>query len=255
MAMRFVVPPNWPQPPEGWTPPEGWEPDPSWGPAPYGWDFWVEDDRPRRRGWLIGAGIAASLTVLFAIAISSGQGDSGSFNTAPESTPSADAPQEAEPAPPATSPIPTPSPTPSPTPPPEPTATPSPAVPRLADVPPPASPKAKPKPKAKPVYYRNCDAVRAAGKAPLHRGEPGFRDSLDGDDDGVACEPYTAKKPKKKSEAPPPPDPEPEPEPEDDTVYYANCAAARAAGAAPLYRGDPGYRSGLDRDKDGVACE
>jgi hypothetical protein len=40
-----------------------------------------------------------------------------------------------------------------------------------------------------------------------------------------------------------------------DSVYYANCAAARAAGAAPLHRGDPGYRSALDRDKDGVACE
>jgi len=38
-------------------------------------------------------------------------------------------------------------------------------------------------------------------------------------------------------------------------VYYANCAAARAAGAAPIYEGDPGYRPGLDRDRDGVACE
>jgi len=38
-------------------------------------------------------------------------------------------------------------------------------------------------------------------------------------------------------------------------AYYANCDAARAAGAAPLNRGDPGYRSGLDRDDDGVACE
>lgn len=38
-------------------------------------------------------------------------------------------------------------------------------------------------------------------------------------------------------------------------VYYANCTAARAAGAAPLYRGEPGYRSGLDRDGDGIACE
>lgn len=37
--------------------------------------------------------------------------------------------------------------------------------------------------------------------------------------------------------------------------YYANCASARAAGAAPLRRGAPGYRAGLDRDGDGVACE
>lgn len=39
------------------------------------------------------------------------------------------------------------------------------------------------------------------------------------------------------------------------TTYYENCDAARAAGAAPLYRGDPGYASHLDRDDDGIACE
>jgi endonuclease YncB( thermonuclease family) len=48
----------------------------------------------------------------------------------------------------------------------------------------------------------------------------------------------------------PPPPPAPDPE-----VYYANCDAARAVGAAPLYASDPGYRPGLDRDGDGVACE
>lgn len=71
----------------------------------------------------------------------------------------------------------------------------------------------------------------------------------------------------------PPAKPEPVPEPERPAVpvpppadrspdastggspYYSNCAAARAAGATPLYSGNPGYRSGLDRDDDGVACE
>ncbi|WP_332759583.1 GmrSD restriction endonuclease domain-containing protein [Pseudarthrobacter sp.] len=38
-------------------------------------------------------------------------------------------------------------------------------------------------------------------------------------------------------------------------AYYANCTAARAAGAAPIYAGQAGYRAGLDRDSDGVACE
>ena len=38
-------------------------------------------------------------------------------------------------------------------------------------------------------------------------------------------------------------------------VYYPNCAAARAAGAAPIHVGEPGYRRKLDRDRDGVACE
>ncbi|WP_238586561.1 excalibur calcium-binding domain-containing protein [Sphingopyxis sp. C-1] len=36
---------------------------------------------------------------------------------------------------------------------------------------------------------------------------------------------------------------------------YANCSAARAAGAAPVRRGDPGYGRHLDRDGDGVGCE
>lgn len=39
------------------------------------------------------------------------------------------------------------------------------------------------------------------------------------------------------------------------SAYYANCSAAWAAGAAPLYVGSPGYRPGLDGDDDGVACE
>ena len=55
-------------------------------------------------------------------------------------------------------------------------------------------------------------------------------------------------------EYPPAPAPEPETAPAQN-VYYPNCKAAKAAGAAPLYQGEPGYRPGLDRDQDGVACE
>ncbi len=36
---------------------------------------------------------------------------------------------------------------------------------------------------------------------------------------------------------------------------FVNCTAARQAGAAPVYRGDPGYGRHLDRDNDGVGCE
>ena len=36
---------------------------------------------------------------------------------------------------------------------------------------------------------------------------------------------------------------------------FANCREARAAGAAPVRRGDPGYGTHLDRDGDGVGCE
>ncbi|WP_097962625.1 excalibur calcium-binding domain-containing protein [Streptomyces sp. or20] len=45
----------------------------------------------------------------------------------------------------------------------------------------------------------------------------------------------------------PPKDPAP--------AYYENCDAARAAGAAPVEEGDPGYAPHLDRDGDGVGCE
>ncbi len=63
------------------------------------------------------------------------------------------------------------------------------------------------------------------------------------------------------------PDPDPDPDPgslggsggseddDDGSVYYSNCDEAEAAGAAPLHRGDPGYRPELDRDGDGTACD
>ncbi|WP_240135611.1 excalibur calcium-binding domain-containing protein [Streptomyces sp. MUM 178J] len=109
-----------------------------------------------------------------------------------------------------------------------------------------------------PVSYRNCDAARAAGAAPVHRGDPGYGSHLDRDGDGVGCEPYSGSS-------------------GGSTggsnggsssggsssggsggvgsTYYKNCDAARAAGAAPVHRGDPGYGSHLDRDGDGVGCE
>lgn len=36
---------------------------------------------------------------------------------------------------------------------------------------------------------------------------------------------------------------------------FRNCAEARDAGGAPVYRGQPGYGPHLDRDGDGVGCE
>lgn len=62
------------------------------------------------------------------------------------------------------------------------------------------------------------------------------------------------------------PEPAPEPAPDLDSAdtgandnggsaYYKNCSAAKAAGVTPLYIGEPGYSSKLDRDGDGVACE
>ncbi|GAA0302127.1 excalibur calcium-binding domain-containing protein [Sphingomonas oligophenolica] len=40
------------------------------------------------------------------------------------------------------------------------------------------------------AYYPNCDTARAAGAAPVYRGQPGYRPELDADDDGIACEPH-----------------------------------------------------------------
>ncbi|MFJ6634788.1 excalibur calcium-binding domain-containing protein [Streptomyces sp. NPDC091376] len=73
-------------------------------------------------------------------------------------------------------------------------------------------------------------------------------------------------KPKPAPKPKPKPTPTPAPDDEDDSssstggggggsAYYRNCDAARAAGAAPVRRGDPGYGRHLDRDGDGVACE
>lgn len=41
----------------------------------------------------------------------------------------------------------------------------------------------------------------------------------------------------------------------ESSIYYGRCADARAAGVAPIYAGEPGYREGLDADGDGIACE
>jgi hypothetical protein len=40
------------------------------------------------------------------------------------------------------------------------------------------------------AYYPGCNAARAAGVAPIYAGEPGYRPQMDGDGDGIACEPY-----------------------------------------------------------------
>jgi hypothetical protein len=53
-------------------------------------------------------------------------------------------------------------------------------------VPEPAAAPADEAPAATP--YPDCAAVRAAGAAPLHRGDPGWSDAMDGDGDGTACE-------------------------------------------------------------------
>ncbi|KRE45109.1 calcium-binding protein [Arthrobacter sp. Soil736] len=64
-------------------------------------------------------------------------------------------------------------------------AAPAPA-PEPAPVVAPAPAPAAPAPAA--AYYKNCDAVRSAGAAPLDAGSAGYRAALDRDSDGIACE-------------------------------------------------------------------
>lgn len=52
------------------------------------------------------------------------------------------------------------------------------------------SPPVKPVAAAPTLHYAGCNEVRAAGKAPLHSDDPGYSPEMDGDSDGIACEPH-----------------------------------------------------------------
>ncbi|MGW0117600.1 excalibur calcium-binding domain-containing protein [Streptomyces sp. NPDC003327] len=107
--------------------------------------------------------------------------------------------------PPSATPTTEPAPVPTTTTPPEPTAAPTTEAPATTRAPEPTrQPTRTPAPRpttqqpetAEPaetadessVYYRNCTAVREAGAAPIHAGDPGYGSHLDRDGDGVACE-------------------------------------------------------------------
>jgi len=48
--------------------------------------------------------------------------------------------------------------------------------------------KARPKPVGNPP--RNCAEARRRGIAPMYEGDPNYGEWMDGDGDGIACEPY-----------------------------------------------------------------
>ncbi|MCX4823367.1 excalibur calcium-binding domain-containing protein [Streptomyces sp. NBC_01142] len=77
--------------------------------------------------------------------------------------------------------------------------------------------------------------------------------------DAKGAEPLTGTAVVRITVAAPTPTPTPTPakpkKPAPPRVSYTNCTAVRAAGAAPIHTGDPGYGPHLDRDGDGVACE
>lgn len=68
------------------------------------------------------------------------------------------------------------------------------AHPREFAPPKPRAPVAAERPARSQVYYRNCREAWAAGAAPIYRGQPGYRPEMDGDNDGIACEPYRGRR-------------------------------------------------------------
>lgn len=70
----------------------------------------------------------------------------------------------------------------------------------------------------------------------------------------AAAEADAARKAEQRQKAPAP-QPAPVQKQAPTSSYYKNCDAVRAAGAAPILAGQPGYSRKLDRDGDGVGCE
>lgn len=108
-----------------------------------------------------------------------------------------------------------------------------------------------------PADASDVDCAGGTGNGPVYAAEQDFRVigtdvyGLDGDGDGYACDSESGGA-VVAIDAPALADPAPAAA---QIISYANCAAARAAGAAPVYRGEPGYGPHLDRDGDGVGCE
>ena len=100
---------------------------------------------------------------------------------------------------------------------------------------------------------RDCPdfASQAAAQAAFDA-VPGDPERLDADNDGIACEDSVSSSGSASSGSAPVRAPDAQ---APASTYYDNCSAARAAGAAPVRTGDPGYGRHLDRDGDGVGCE
>lgn len=64
----------------------------------------------------------------------------------------------------------------------------APAVPAVPAASPARAVPAAPVAPAANVVYKNCDAVRAAGAAPIRQGTPGYGKHLDRDNDGIGCD-------------------------------------------------------------------
>jgi hypothetical protein len=138
------------------------------------------------------------------------------------------------------------------------------------NTPPNTPPQNNPPPAVTTVYYKNCQEVRNAGKAPIFKGQPGYRNELDRDKDGKACDTTIDETP-----TPPPTSstsagPTVEPTtagptriedypvggPNDGSSRFTSCRqfdSWRAAQA--FYLEDVRAHAQFDRDGDGIACE
>lgn len=213
----FNSPPDWPEPPTpNWQPPPGWQPDPSWPPAPPGWAFWLNSRGRRARGpngrygaeppvKLLAGWAAGAVAFIVILAAIGGSNSPAAVSSAPKTTATVTVP----------------GPTTTVTGPTEPVVTVVETVPgptaTITQLPLPARTVTIPAPRT------STKTTRTTAPVPVARN--------------------TQSTVPKKTSAP------------ETTVYYANCAAVRAAGKAPLHRGEPGYSAHLDRDGDGVACE
>jgi hypothetical protein len=115
-------------------------------------------------------------------------------------------------------------------------------------------------------YLADWVAIKARWQLSMDESEAGrIRNLLTRECPGLRIEPWTsppvavtppsAAPAPTNAAAPATPAPPAPPPIESIDVYFANCSAARAAGAAPLLRSETGYREAMDRDKDGIACE
>lgn len=229
MARTYNPPPEWPAAPAGWSPGPGWRPDPSWPAAPDGWQLWVEDDHTRghasgrrRSALLVAAGLVAGLVLGAAVANGGAADERATVAAEQERLTDLDAT----------------------------------LVTRGAEL----------DGQADELLARETAVTAAEGAQETTAAEQTTRadelTALQVQLDGTAAElaareaavaareaaaasvpaasTTTATGGSSSGAAP---------------VHYANCDAARAAGAAPVRVGDPGYRSALDRDGDGVGCE
>ncbi|WP_371403047.1 excalibur calcium-binding domain-containing protein [Kribbella sp. NBC_00662] len=157
---QFNTPPEWPDPPTpDWRPPRRWQPPKSWPKAPDRWVFWVDEYGRGVRGPIGRYGGPRRITTAIMVVVPTAlmalvllnPFSSDSDSTAPLLGPTAPVTQ--------------------------------------APIERSAKPARAERPPTATTTYRSCAQVRAAGKAPLHRGDPGYSRALDPDGDGVACPP------------------------------------------------------------------